>query len=133
MKGQMESMGLVLIVVLIVFLSLFALVFLNKTEVKPSSALSVKADNLMNAVTKVNIQGKSFQEGVVECCDGNCDAFSAEVKKILDSSLEENYLFSINKGNRICKELGNCREGIASSEYRLKEYGEQYEIRALLC
>ncbi len=133
MKGQVESVGLVIIVVLVIVIFLFALVFMTKEEVKSSSSLSVKADNLMNALTKVNINGKGIEESVSECCEGSCTSFSKEIEKILKRSLEEEYSFRISKNNQICEEIGNCEIGIASSMYRLRSEGDQFELQAVLC
>lgn len=133
MKGQLESVGLVIIVVLIVILLLFALVFTTKKEVRSESSVSVRADNLINAITKVEINRRDIREGVAECCEGSCDDFRQGILEILDRSLEENYFFSISKGSTVCEEIGSCRLGITSSKYRLRHFGEQYEISVTLC
>ncbi len=133
MKGQIESVGLVIIVVLVIVLFLFALVFMTKKDVEGNSSLSVKADNLMNAVTKLRIDGRSIEEQVSECCEGNCDAFSQNIRDIIEKSIEESYGFKVSKEGDVCKEIEACDLGIASSVYRLRNQEEKYELQVVLC
>ena len=133
MKGQTETIGLVIIVVLVILLFLFAFVFMSKKEVESNAFLSVKADNMINAITKAEINGKRIEEQVSSCCEGSCEEFSREIESILDNSLEEDYILSISKEGNVCESIGVCREGIASSSYRLRSNGENYEISVELC
>jgi|SRR3989344_4470390 len=132
MKGQIESVGLVIIVVLVIIIFLFALVFMTKKEVEGSSSLSVKADNLMNAITKVKIDGRTIEEQASECCE-DCDTFSQEIGSIIEKSIEDEYSFRVSKEGDVCKEIGACDLGIASSVYRLRNQGETYELQVVLC
>ena len=133
MKGQAETIGLVLIVILVIILFLFALVFLTKEKTPSKANVSIKADNLMNALTKVKIEGKTIQEQASICCNTQCSNFSTSVESILKKSVEEKYALTIMKGKNVCAQIGSCSIGIASSKYRLRNEGEDFELFLLLC
>jgi len=134
MKGQTEMVGLLIIVVLIVFIGLFAVVLMSKNtnEDDVTARRSVVADNLMNAITKVRIDDKSIEQSVAECCDGNCETIG-KIDRVISEIVEEDYKVMIFQNENECRSSGNCDFGISSSEYPLRYYGNRYKISIILC
>ena len=78
-KGQLEMIGLMIIVIILVLGGLFYLRFALTPEEKKEDT-SVQAYNLMNAVLNVYICGNtSLRSAIVSCdlgesiCDNDCD------------------------------------------------------------
>jgi len=136
-KGQTEIIGLVIIMMLIVFIGLIALKFMsfgNNDDLKDTS-LSIKANNLVNALTKVDIDGVSLKNNAVKCCNEGCNVnFEDEIKNIMNKSLEGDYSLIISEENgQECAKIGICNAGISSSKYFIRDEGDKFSINLLLC
>jgi hypothetical protein len=72
-KGQVETMGLVIIVILIIMIGLFFLIFSLGDDVDGTEDvfLSMKANNLVNSLSSMNIGNSDFGSKVIDCCGGN--------------------------------------------------------------
>ena len=71
-KGQIEMVGLLVIVVLIVIIALFAFGYmLRKGPSGVNEFNSIKANNLMNALTKTSVcePGEIMEDIMVACCE----------------------------------------------------------------
>lgn len=137
MKGQVETFGLVIIVVLIVFIAIFALQFMLKPKQNlDEDYLKLQANNLRNSVLKYslcNIDVKqeiynceSYNEG--ECVD--CNELKNIIKSIIENSLDEkrNYGFKIGTINI---EKGICEDKIyATTE---KYINSDLEVEFFVC
>lgn len=72
-RGQVETMGLVIIVILVVMIGLFFLIFSlggdeNGTE---DIFLSTKANNLVNSLSSLSMGNSDFSSEIIDCCGGN--------------------------------------------------------------
>ena len=136
-KAQTEIMGLIIIVILIVFIGLIALRFMafdGDSSLKDTT-LSIKANNLINALTKVEIDENSFKENVYDCCTSSCSAtFVTDVENIIQNSLEGEYSLIISREDGSeCSQIGSCNAGISSSKYFLRQHGEKFDVRLIIC
>lgn len=119
-KGQVESIGLVIIVVLLVLLFVLFLYFKVNSSVGSNAdrVLEIKANNLRNSVLKTSLcRDISVKDEILNCklginACGSCDELKDKIKIIIVNSLEPNvnYEFSPYNLNR-----GSCKERIASS------------------
>ena len=87
--GQVETMGLVIIVILIVLLGVFFLAFNLRGEVSSEDRvfLGIKAGNLANSLKSVSIGTSSFGGRVVDWCNGDGSAES-DLEEIVLSGFE---------------------------------------------
>jgi len=89
-KGQIEAIGLVVILILLVLLGLFFIKYSGKDEIDNDRFLSSRANNFLNSLRQVSIGASSFEDFAVEYCAGN-DGIRDQIE---DSMLENggNYL-----------------------------------------
>lgn len=140
MKGQIETMGLVIVVILLVFLAMFALPFIIKEKSKAldDNYLQLVSNNLRSSVLNTNICGAAtVKEEILNCeadfpiCLSDCSELPIFIRGILDNSLESfkgsvDYVFiagdlEINSGE--------CFEKIVSS----KAFIDDVEASVELC
>ena len=103
-KGQIESIGLVMVVVLIVLLMVIALPFILKEgEEKDDGLLSLKADSLRNSVLGYSrCEGVSVKEEIINCefdspeCPRTCEELGKEIEEMINSVLEPNIIYEFN-------------------------------------
>jgi len=140
MKAQIETMGLVIIVVILVFLSIFALPFIIKEKSKAldDNYLQLVSNNLRSAVLNTNICGSAtVKEEILNCeagypaCLNDCSELTETIRNIIDSSLKSfggsmNYNFIAGD---IETSSGECFEKIVSS----KAFIDDVEVMVELC
>jgi len=135
--GQIEMMGLVIIVFLIVVIGLFALKLGSREDSGRDLDIyySVKIDNLVNAIYRADLGPVSFETLAVSCCDGNSidclkvnDFVNATLNSMIDESVGVELKFS--SGASCLPVVGDCSEGVGSSSVFIPG---GYEIRAILC
>jgi len=136
-KGQIEMIGLVIIVFLVVLIGMFALRLSSFDSDKTSNDVyySIKVDNLVNAIYQADVGSESFESLAIDCCDGNsnsCNKVSLFVNGTLSSYVEEKVNFELkdSSGTVMVFVDGNCLEGIGSSSIYLPG---GHEIKAILC
>ena len=136
-KGQIEMIGLVIIVFLIIVIGLIAFKLGSREDSGRDLDVyySVKIDNLVNAIYQSDIGSESFQSLAIGCCDGNsgsCNKVELFVRGVLDSVIEEkvNFMLKDSTGINCAFVDGECSEGIGSSSIFLPG---GHEIRAILC
>ena len=92
-RGQIETIGLLIVVILIIFMGLFALMFMSKGERKTDESFySVKANNLLNAIQKASVCNEDLESGIVYCIENKefcgqsdaCDVVKVEIEKIIE-------------------------------------------------
>src|SRR3989344_4154924 len=101
-KAQIETMGLVIIVVIIAFAFIFALQFINKNDNKLNERnLQLNADNLRSTILKTNINTCNIKDEIISCnnfntpiCLENCEELNLIIKEIIEKSIENNYEFA---------------------------------------
>jgi hypothetical protein len=125
-KGQVETMGLVIIVVLIVMIGVFFLAFSLKGEISSEDRvfLGIKAGNLANSLKSVGV-GSLF----VDWCNGYSD--ESELEEIVLSSFEMidervSIMFECYDGRSLS--YGDCPTGITSEDISLSS-GHGFFVR----
>lgn len=146
-KGQLEMIGLMIIVIIIVIAALFYVRFaLVQKEEKQDITLPTQAFNLMNAVLNVDIcEGMTFRSAVVSCgiggsvCGEECDfagdssVFSDRIDSIVRDVTYLEYSFYVSKGEIDVFKIEGCKFGIDSSSYPISERDQYYTARFKLC
>ena len=142
-KGQIEIMGLAILVVLLVIILVVALNFSFKTnDTKADLRKSLIANNLLNAIIKE--QGKiNIKELINECYvekkrnannGQNCQKLQAEFNKIVNVVLGNmDYNIKIKTDDLDFFNQGSCQKGITSTPYRFKEKGTLFIANLILC
>ena len=126
-NGQVETMGLVIIVILIVLLGVFFLAFNLKGEVSSDDRvfLGTKAGNLANSLKSV-VVGDSF----VDWCNGDSSAES-DLEEVILSAFdmideEVSVVFGCFDGRTLI--FGDCSTGIVSEDISLSS-GHSFFVR----
>jgi len=132
-KAQIETMGLVIIVVLLSIIGIFVLIFASKTSVDETEDLflGMKAGNLASALTPVNVGRSNFGEKVIDCCQGIDISACSEVEIMADSGLnllDERASLIIECTDNSVKEFGNCPSGVNSEKITLST-GDIFFVR----
>lgn len=127
-KAQAEIMGLVIIVILIVFIAIFALTFLIKPKEVNEDVLKLKANALRSSLLKTSLcKDVTIKDELENCIDNyneciDCNILKGEISKIINYSLEkEDYSFtvSVNDGNNFIN-IENCKDKITAVSQNLK-------------
>ena len=137
-KGQMETMGLVIVVILLVFIAIFALSFIIKPGQEDEDILKVKASALRSSVLKTTLCVNTNVEKELEnclfdvnVCETPCESLGGKIESIIKSSLElnEGYVFSIESLNI---NLNTCvgRDRITAIQQKI---GEDESVEVALC
>jgi len=143
-SGQLETFGLVVLVVLILIIALIAARFLlaeerEQIEVKKS----VIANNLFNALLKVNVnECGQMSELLIKCYESigkisACDCkLVGEVVKTITANLEmdENlYKLDASADGSNFLSIGKCSGGVKASSYQAHRGGNNYNFELILC
>jgi len=67
-KAQVETMGLVVIIILVIFIALFFLKYSGENKKEEDAFLSIKANNYLNALKLVTVGNTNFGALAMECC-----------------------------------------------------------------
>ena len=130
-KGQIEMVGLVIIVVLIVIVGLFAFGFmLRRSPTSLKEFDSIKANNLMNALVK------SKEELMISCCEldqGSCSELNDFIVGEVNQSIDKNFYFELKNDEVECYSYGICLEGVSSSTVFIRSRNNIYNSRVMLC
>lgn len=147
-RAQIEMVGLVVIVLLIVMGIIFFLKFSIQNKQSPlekSTIESIEANNLLNALLKATVCDKekiSVEQAIEQCkqnieiCDQSpCKFTKTKIEEIFKSSLDEKttYTIEILADNKQLIVIENCKSGIASSPYSIPSKGITYTINMKLC
>jgi hypothetical protein len=124
-KGQTETMGLMVIVILLVFVGLIALSFMLKSSPNnQDSFLSNKANNMANSIKNADLCSGTFEEAIVACCKKenfceteSCKLVSEQISNITGQSDEQVYVEAKDYDGKLCFSTGACENGISSSSY----------------
>ena len=126
-KGQIEIMGLVIIVILLVFIAIFALSFIIKPEQENENVLKLKANALRSSLLKTNLcRDITVKDEIENCVDGyneciECSDLRQDIEKMIKSSLDNekyNFFVSNDKGSFI--NIGNCVDGVTAVSQNLR-------------
>ena len=101
-KAQIETVGLVIIVIILAFTLIFALQFINKDKGNKlnENYLKLNADNLRSTILKTTINNCNIKDEIINCnnfnqaiCLENCDKLNLIIKEIIQASVKNNYEF----------------------------------------
>ena len=101
-KAQIETVGLVIIVIILAFTLIFALQFINKDKGNKlnENYLKLNADNLRSTILKTTINNCDIKDEIINCnnfnqaiCLENCDKLNLIIKEIIQASVKNNYEF----------------------------------------
>lgn len=143
-KAQMEIIGLVVIVTIVVVAVILFVRFslLDQQPHTSTSIESVEANNLLNALLKTTICEISVQDAIQECnqkiplCNQEpCSYTSDKIKEILGASIDEktDYSFEALADNDPLIKVDNCRTGISAAPFSIPSRGVVYTINLKLC
>ena len=147
-KGQMEIVGLMVVVIIIIIGALFYLKFGILHKEQENTDLSIQQSytiNWLNAISNVNICNNtiSYKDSLIECyndgivCGENaCGYIKSESDNIIHSiGLKDykNYSFWIQKGDDVKYLTYECKTGVKADEILLDTNGEEYTINFRLC
>ena len=134
-RGQIEAIGLVVIVLLLVLLGLFFLKYSGKGEVDEDRFLTVRSNNFLNSLRQISIGGSSFEDLAVECCVDDSNACGNVDSSMLENGeiyLDEDFNFElkcVNGGPGVVKGT-DCSSTVASGHVVLISGDEMF---ARLC
>ena len=136
MKSQLEMVGVLMIVMLLLFLGIIFVVFMaNKPEgVYSDIRLNIKASNIVNGLLKLDYDGNKLSYGLIECSQsGNCNAVKAKIAEIMGLIKETSYIFKVKDQDNDVITLGNCDGNRISYNYPLTLEGKELKINLVLC
>ena len=130
-KGQLESLGLVLIVLLLAVLLVFSLPFILKEDTqKGGDTLRLKADALRNVLLQTDLcPGVTVKEEILNCefdnprCPESCDKLGSKVDEMIKTTLEPNIIYEFRVEGRNAVKAGNvsCLNTFSSASQPLSE------------
>jgi len=126
-KGQTEIIGLVIIVILLVFIAIFALSFMIKPKQESDDILKLKANYLRASLLKTNLCGSITLKDEIENCIENyyecieCGNLKGEIVKMLEDSLEsEKYSFVVLKDDESFMRVGGCVDNVTAVSQNIR-------------
>ncbi len=142
-KGQVEIIGLAVLVVLLVIILVVALRFsFNTDDTKDDIRSSLIANNLLNAIIKEKSK-IDVKDLIYECYTGvkkgvsqeiSCMKLTKELNKIITlSSGNKNFEFKLSTDSFEFFKEGKCSKGIQSSPYRFKKETITFVAMIKLC
>ncbi len=148
--GQIEMIGLVILVVILIFGALFYLRFhvLQPVQATQDSTLvTAQGYHLLSALLPLPLcDKKTIKDALIHCSEGTSDAFCADLSSCqalhnrlptilepaIDHSLGLQYSFQARSENAVFFQIPGCTRGISPS-YPFQESGKNYEIALTLC
>ena len=142
-KAQIEIVGLLIVVILIVLGGIFYLKFavLNKKPVEQTSRQNIQATNLINALMNIRLCDNKFtmKESLILCgnkellCDEDACNYIKDQLKLIDDNIDYKHSFYVKKDQDKIINIEGCEEGIASPASSFSDKGTYYEAYLLLC
>ncbi len=137
-KGQLESLGLVLIVLLLAVLLVFSLPFLLKDDnQKEDNILRLKADALRNVLLQASLcPGVAIKEEILNCefdnprCLDNCDQLESKIGEMIKTTLEPNLIYEFRVDGKSIIQIGNdsCLNTFSSASQPLSDSSKVFLI-----
>ena len=128
-KAQIEIVGLAIIMVLLVFIAIFALSFMVKPKQHDESLLRIKANALRAGILKTDVCSQvSAKDEIENCIDnynecGSCDKLKQDIINMITSSLEANerysFIVSDDYGGKFIN-MNNCADNITAASQDLR-------------
>ena len=146
-KAQVEMIGIVLLVVVILIGVVFYLRFsLEDASTAPSSNVRVtQAYHLVNALVHLPLcEEHTFTEALVACANNQmfcnqeaCTYLKRELPLLVNPILHERigteYSFEATTNDKSFLTFGNCKTGVNSPPFVINDNGKHYEASFKLC
>jgi len=143
-KGQIESVGLVIIVIILVLAVVFTIPFLtDDSDIQSLNEqyLTLKADNTISVLLSTTLENcqKTIKEELSSCltyqetsCFTSCDELQVTIDQILTSSMPKNTYYNVLVGNnkQLTISKGSCLNTITSSKHFINQ---ETPIQISLC
>ena len=147
-KSQVETFGLLIIVILIIFLALFFIRISSfSSNIDNNVKDSIIANNIVTSITKVTICEKQQLPSIIKNCNNNVNSCSQDSCKLLDEKLsfmmdaagydENRYKLTVSTTQKELLSIGNCNLNdaniISSTPYTIYLDGQSAILKAYLC
>ena len=149
-KGQIEIMGLMVVVILIIVGGLFYIkygVLGGKKEATDSSIEQAYSIGLLNALLNVKVCEEAqirVGDGLVKCYEGGqeicsqeaCEYLKGQMKDIIGSVGLKNYKsysFWIEKSGEPKNLFEDCKTGVKTDEVIIADNNEEYTVNFRIC
>ena len=117
MKGQTETMGLMIIVVLLLFLGIIFLSFAlrERPNLTPEVRESLQTTYLLTSLLQTTLDNKPIKEHFPDCSN-DCSNLKNKLIIILDSAVQpgQNYNFTLSTEDKQLLSIGKCSKGAIS-------------------
>ena len=138
--GQVEAVGLVVIVILITLIGLFVAKFSltsNDSNFDVDIRDNVLANNILNSVLQLTKGNESMLDSITKCKEReNCEELGDEIKEIMGKIgyNEDKFILSAESGKDKLFEMGKCDgDMFAASPYKIRRNMITYTIKFVLC
>ncbi len=138
MKGQTETIGLMIIVVLLLFLGIIFLSFAlrEKQDFTPEVRTSLQTTSLLTALLQTTVDNQQLKESFQNCYvkEENCLFLANETSKILDLAIQpgQNYNFTLSAEDKQLLSIGKCSKG-AISQTSVRRGNTDFTVQLRLC
>jgi hypothetical protein len=145
-KGQVEIIGLMIVVVLIIVAGLIYVKFLMIDDANDGGLErhedSIRSNNLMGAVANIRVCNGQYSIGEMfaligggEVCDGKpAEGYlSKEIPMIFEATGVRNYRFWVLEGTSVIFDTEGCEYGVESGNYVLIVDGRQFQTHLRFC
>ena len=138
MKGQTETIGLMIIVVLLLFLGIIFLSFAlrEKQDFTPEVRTSLQTTSLLTALLQTTVDNQQLKENFQNCYvkEENCLTLANETSKILDLAVQpgQNYNFTLSTEDKQLISIGKCSKG-AISATSVRRGNVDFTVQLRLC
>lgn len=138
--GQVEAIGLVVIVILITVIGLFVAKFSldsSNSDMDLDIRDNILANNILNAVLQLTKDNGSMMDEIMNCEERkNCEELGNEIKDIMGwiGYKENTFILNAESGKSRLFEIGRCEGGFfAASPYKIRKNMITYTIRFMIC
>ena len=118
MKGETETMGLMIIEVLLLFLGIVFLSFAlrERPDLTPEVRESLQTTYLLTALLQTTLDDKPVKEHFIACHNNDCSNLKTKLLMILDSAVQpgQNYNFTLSTEDNQLLSIGKCSKGAIS-------------------
>lgn len=142
-KGQVEIMGLMIVVVLIIIGGVFYLKYCTTQPVNTQAEANIRQIQTINAVKalmNLKVCEVDMKQAIYLCAndmqlcnEDACLYLNKFITEVYDKILEDDYLFVINKGESELLSIGACEFGVSSGPYLIEEQRSKFEITLKVC
>ena len=143
-RGQVEILGLAVLVILLVVILVIALRFSFSTSNNANNELrtGLIANNLLNAIIKEKSK-IDVKDLIYDCYNGikrgvskeiSCTKLTKEINKIISLSVgNRNFELSLSTDSLDFFKEGECKNGVQSTQYRFKKEDITFVATIKLC